>query len=145
MRGISQEDMEAFQDLCQTAEEGIHREFEYLGCMEELFRAREVKKSLRQVVRMFKRFARSCETVYLDLLKKGEDDVALMTSMTCCMRYVKFYEEELGIVKDMIDEYHYYFLTPAKLIDNVLLGIYRPEEDHHDFRYKETKVFEDQK
>lgn len=136
MDDITQEDAAAFDLLCKQAEEGKHREFEYLGCMEELFRARDVKRSLRKTIRMFDRLAKACEKAYRELLDSGKDDVTLVVSMANCAKYARYYEDELKIVKGMIDEYHYYFLTPGKLVDNVLLGIYRPEEDMRDFRYK---------
>lgn len=144
MDDITQEDAEAFELLCKQAEEGKHREFEYLGCMEELFRARDVKRSLKKTIKMFDRLAKTCMKTYFELLDSDKDDVTLVVSMANCAKYARYYEEELRIVKNMINEYHYYFLTPIKLIDNVLLGIYRPEEDMRDFRYKQNKFFEDQ-
>lgn len=143
MDDITWEDAEAFDLLCKQAESEKHRKFEYLGCMEELFRAKDVKRSLKKTIKMFDRLAKSCVKAYSDLLESGKDDVILVVSMANCAKYARYYEEELRIVKDMIDEYHYYFLTPIKLVDNVILGIYRPEEDMRDFRYKQSKFFED--
>ena len=127
-----QTDKDLMSELVYNAESGNHRQFQYLRDYKEYFRARQVKRALailvssidKSIGRQFKNYCKD--------IKIGKTDVTKLLAYSMSNRVLKFYEEELKTVDDMIIEYECY-LVNGNLLD-FILGSYRPDEKLWDHR-----------
>lgn len=125
-------DMDLMSELIYNAENGQHRHFQYLRNYVEYRRAKQIRRALailvssinQSLARQFKNYCKAVEA--------GNTDVLKLLAYSTTIRVLKFYEEELRIIKDMILEYECY-LVNGNLFD-FILGNQRPEGKLWDHR-----------
>ena len=127
-----QTDKDLMSELVYNAESGKHRQFQYLRNYKEYFRARQVKRALAILVSSIKQSLKRQFKNYCKAITTGETDVIKLLAYSTSINVLKFYEEELKTVNDMIIEYECY-LVNGNLFD-FILGTYRPEEKLWDHR-----------
>ena len=127
-----QTDKDLMSELVYNAESGNHRQFQYLRNYREYFRARQVKRALAILVSSLKQSLNRQLKNYCKAIIVGETDVIKLLAYSTSARVLKFYEEELKTVNDMIIEYECY-LANGNWMD-FILGNCRPEEKLWDHR-----------
>ena len=101
-------DKELMSELVYNAESGNHRQFQYLKNYKEYFRARKVKRALSILVSSIKQSLSRQLKNYCKAIEAGETDVIKLLAYSTSVKVLKFYEEELKTVNDMIVEYECY-------------------------------------
>lgn len=124
--------LELAEQLIKRAKEGDHSNFEFIRSLEEYFAAKTIKKALKKVVKSFDTPKTNLYNAHIKSVKEGEDDLNVILAFSELVQVVKFYEDEIGIISDMIDEYVTY-VHSGHILDT-LIGNYRKEEDLVDFR-----------
>lgn len=127
-----QTDKELFSELVRNAELGKHRQFQYLRNYHEYFRAIYLKRALRTLITSLKRSTAKQFKTYCRSIIVSEAKVIKLITYCTTVNVLRFYEEELRIVKDMILEYECY-LVNGNLFDFVL-GLQRPTDKLWDHR-----------
>lgn len=123
-----------FKELVTKAlEYGEHAEFEFIKNYAELNAIKLCKSGLRKVIKVFKTVTSGIYKEYCRLVETGESDFNLLYAYNQYLEVLKYYEQELAIANDMIDEYDNYVWS-GHLIDQYLLFKTRPEEDLVDTR-----------
>lgn len=123
-----------FKELVKKAlEYGEHAEFEFIKNYAELNAIKLCKSGLRKVIKVFKTVTSGIYKEYCRLVETGESDFNLLYAYNQYLEVLKYYEQELAIANDMIDEYDNYVWS-GHLIDQYLLFKTRPEEDLVDTR-----------
>lgn len=120
------------EQLIQRAKKGESSEFEFIRSLEECFAAHAVRKAVKKVVKSFTTSRNNLYNVYVNAVNAGTDNLDVILSISELERVIKFYENEICIVSNMIDEYVSYVFSGH--IWDTLIGNYRKEEDLVDFR-----------
>ena len=124
--------LELAEQLIKRAKEGDHSKFEFIRSLEEYFAARMIKKALKKVVKSFSTPRNNLYTAYIKDIEEGINDLNVILAFSELEQVIKFYDDEIGIVSDMIDEYVSY--VHSGHIWDTLVGNYRKEEDLVDHR-----------
>ena len=125
-------DKDLMSDLVYNAESGNHRQFQYLRNYKEYFRARQVKRALAILVSSIKQSLNRQFSNYCKSVVTGKTDVLKLLAYSTSANILKFYEEELKTINDMIIEYECY-LVNGNLFD-FILGSYRSDDKLWDHR-----------
>lgn len=120
------------EQLIQRAKDGNHSSFEFIRSLDEYFAARTFRKASNKVFESFITTQSNLYKAYVSQVKEGIDNLDVILTISELNSIIKFYEIEIEIVSDMIDEYKAY-VHSGHIIDT-LLGNYRKEEDLVDFR-----------
>lgn len=118
--------------LIRTTESGKHRQFQLLENWQEYTRAKQVKRTEAIVVASLQESAKKLFKKYCKAIKSGETDVIKLLAYCTTKEVLSFYEEELNIISDMINEYECYLFN-GNLLDFVL-GTQRPIDKLWDHR-----------
>ena len=125
-------ELQVAEQLIQRAKKGEHSEFEFIRSIEEYFAARTIKKTLRKVIKSFTTPRNNLYSAYIESIKAGTNNLNVILAFSELEQVIKFYEDEIWIISDMIDEYRVY-VHSGHIIDTII-GNYRKEEDLVDFR-----------
>jgi hypothetical protein len=118
--------------LIQRAKNGVHSEFEFIRSFNEYLAARMFRKATIKVFNSFAESRNNLYKAYIKMVKEGTDSLSVILAISELNQIIKFYEDEIEIVSDMIDEYIAY-IHSGHLIDTIVCN-YRKEEDLVDFR-----------
>ena len=129
---MNTDNLDLAEQLIQRAKDGEHSSFEFIRSLEEYFAAKTIKKALKKITKSFEIPKSNLYNAYVKSVKEEEDDLNVILAFSELVRIVKFYEDEIWIVSDMIDEYVSY-VHSGHIIDT-LVGNYRKEEDLVDHR-----------
>lgn len=118
--------------LISRAKKGNHSEFEFIRSIEEYFAARTFRKATNKVINSFTTSRNNLYNSYIKLIAKGSDNLSVILAISELNQIIKFYEDEIEIISDMIEEYVSY--VHSGHIFDTFIGNYRKEEDLYDHR-----------
>ena len=120
-------------ELITNTERGQHRPFQLLINYREYFRARKIRRAHKLLVASLKQSLDKQLKKYCKAITAGETEVIKLFAYCTINKVLEFYEEELRIINDMIDEYECYL--EGNLLD-FILGLPRPANKLYDHRGK---------
>ena len=95
-------------DLINNVEQGKHRPFQLLKNYKEYSRAKAIRRTYVLLVASLKQSANKQFNAYCKAVKSGNTEVLKLLAYCTTLKVLSFYEEELNIISDMIDEYECY-------------------------------------
>lgn len=98
-------------ELISKAETGRHRPFYFLRTGQEYLEARKMRRAHILLVASIKKSADKLFTKYCKSVTTGEADVLKLLAYGTIMKVLRFYEEELRIISDMVEEYEFYIVS----------------------------------
>lgn len=122
------------KELMDKALTGEHTKREYLRNSSELSVARVLRFATKQIVAGFKAAAKNAFTSYVNNLKNNIDDLSLLLTHITYKKCAEYYQKELDLVRDEIDEFYNYAFFSGHFIDIVICGFDRPNEHLYDSR-----------
>ena len=114
------------------AEQGEHKQFQFILTWFEYIRAKQERRALRLLIGSVRKSTKRLFKKYCRAVSVGTADVHQLLAYRKGKIVLKFYEEELNILSDMINEYEYY-LASGNWTDFVL-GTQRPVDKLWDHR-----------
>lgn len=120
------------EQLILRAKNGEYSEFEFICSLEEYFAVRTIRNAVRKVVKSFITSKNKLYKAYIKSIRDGVSNLDVILSISELDQVIKFYENEIWIVSDMIDEYRAY--VHSGHIWDTIVGNYRKEKDLVDFR-----------
>ena len=127
---ITNEDLRS--ELIYTAEQGKHRQFQFLRSWLEYSNAKRIYRVEKLLVGSMRQSANKLFKKYCRDITTGTTEIIRLLGYCTMLNVVKFYEEELKTLNDMIVEYECY-LVNGNLFD-FILGSQRPEDKLWDHR-----------
>ena len=121
-------------ELIYNAESGKHRQFQFLRSWREYSRARKIKRTHVLLVSSISASADNLFKKYCNDIRNGVTDPVKLIAYCTTVKILRFYEEELKTLEDMIVEYECY-LANGNWLD-FILGNLRPAEKLWDHRGK---------
>lgn len=121
-------------ELIYNAESGKHRQFQLLCSWQEYSRAKKVQRGHLLLVSSIKKSAAKLFKRYCADVATGNADVVKLLAYCSTIKVLRFYEEELTTITDMVDEYETYLICGNWL--DFILGSPRPVEKLFDHRGK---------
>ena len=119
-------------ELICNAESGKHRPFQYLISWREYSRAKKIRRAHRLLVATIKQSTSKLFKKYCEDVAAGETDVIKLLAYCTTRKVLRFYEEELDIINNMIVEYECY-LAAGNWTD-FLFSTQRPADKLWDHR-----------
>ena len=119
-------------ELIYNAKIGKHRPFQYIQNYKEYYRARKICRVERLLVGSLRQSSSKLFKRYCKDITTGEADVYVLLAYRTLTDTLRFYEEELKIISDMVVEYECY-LANGNLMD-FILGNPRPLSKQWDHR-----------
>lgn len=116
-----EEQEELYEALTEKALSGEHTKFEYVRNITEWGVLRKAKSGLKKVIELYELIKSSMYKTYCKQVLVGEQDFNLIYSLRQIMECKVFYENELLIVQDMLEEYDAY-VGSGHFMDQVLFG-----------------------
>lgn len=121
-------------DLIHKAKSGKHQQFQFIRSWPEYINARKTRRAYKLLVssiigssnKLFKKYCKEVTT--------GDADVFKLLAYCSTLEILKYYEEELNIISDMIDEYEAYLMTDCNFLGAWLFYDQRPLIDLWDHR-----------
>jgi hypothetical protein len=110
--------------LIKRTEAGEHRQFHFLRSWREYSDTRKIWRINKLITVSLKKSAKRLFNNYCIAIEAGETEVVNLLAYTTVTKVLKFWEEELTIISDMIDEYEVY-LAAGNWLD-FFLGTQRP-------------------
>jgi hypothetical protein len=121
--------------IAKALEQKEHSTFEFIKNYSEFRAVKICQDSLKKVVKMFDRVAKAIQKEYCTSVIAGTNDFNLLFAYKQYLEVKHYYEQELIIANDMLDEYDNYTWS-GHLIDQYLLFKTRPDTDLVDTRKK---------
>ena len=118
-----------FEGLLLTALKGEHHKFEFIRDLSMRKACRCYKRGLKKVLKFFK----TAQKLYERSIAEGRAgllDIMLAEQIKICVQY---YQKELNIVRDMLNEYHFYMWDGHNVIASYL-GKQRTALEMFDYR-----------
>lgn len=127
-----QTDKELLLALVNHAESSKHGKFQFLKSYKEYRRAKIARRMHKLTVSVLKQSADKQFKIYRKGTISGTADVTRLLAYCTLSDAVRFYEEELSTIADMITEYECY-LAAGNWLD-FILGLQRPVSKLFDYR-----------
>lgn len=132
------DDQKLLAELVKRAETGEHIKFDYIKSWSE-YKSR--KLSVKATEMLIKSLSRSADNLlkrYCKNVELGQADVTTLFVRDVLLRTREFYEKELEILFDMLDEYDAYLKGGLSIFDNILEQFVfldtRPSVSCYDYR-----------
>ena len=120
----SEEQEELYEALTDKALSGGHTKFEFVRNTAEWGVLCKAKSGLKKVIELYELISGNMYKIYCKQVVKGEQDFNLLYAYRQIIECRAFYEEELLIVKDMLNEYDAY-LGSGHFMQQFLFGMDR--------------------
>ena len=124
-------------ELIYNAEQGKHLQFQFLRNWREYRRTKAIRRTYALLVSSIRQSTDKQVSNYCKAIKAGNTDVLKLLAFATTVKILKFYEEELCILEDMLDEYEYY-LFYGNWVD-FIFGMDRPADKLYDHRSRAWK------
>jgi hypothetical protein len=98
-------------DLIKRAELKKHRQFQFLQNWHEYSNARKIRRAHILLVASLKKSTKKLLKKYCKAIAAGNADVTQLIAYRSIKQVLSFYEEELKIISDMIEEYESYLAS----------------------------------
>ena len=125
---------ELVSDLLNTVEQWQHRQFRFLCNWKEYKTIKQVRRTHALLVGSLKQSLKKQLNNYCKAVNAGETKIINLLAYCSTIRMLKFYEEELIILNDMIYEYEAYLMEDGNLIFAWLFNEPRPADKLYDYR-----------
>jgi hypothetical protein len=119
-------------ELLAHVEQGKHRQFQFLRSWQEYHNAKLVRRAHKLLVISLSKSLKKQFKNYCKDITSGNTNVLKLIAYSTTDRILKFYEEDLNIINDMITEYECY-LANGILLD-FLFNSHRPDDKLWDHR-----------
>ena len=119
-------------DLIQKAETAKHRQFQFIISFREYLNIRKLKRAHVLLVSSIDKSANKLFKKYCKDVTKGNEQVIKLIAYCTVVNILKFYEEELRILEDMLEEYECYLF--ADNWTDFIFGTVRPVDKLWDHR-----------
>jgi hypothetical protein len=130
------EDQKLLADLVKRAESGEHTEFKYI-CSWLEYRSRQTnKRALKMLVNSLEYSAASLFKEYCKAIPNGTADITKLLVRNVLLQTADFYNLELAMINDMLDEYIAY-LMDGNFLEQFLFYETRPLAECWDRRSME--------
>ena len=108
----AEEQQELFKALVTKAlEEKVHTQPEFIKNTSEWWTARACKAGLYKVITLFDTLATALYKAYCKAVLKGTADFNMLFVYRQYLECKHFYEEELALIQDMLEEYWVYVFS----------------------------------
>lgn len=134
MDNTESEQLALLDKLFVRALQNKHSEQQLIRSKTEYRMARMYHRAIAKVAKGFNKGAKTASTKYLKNLRNGIDDANYLMDSKVLKHAATFYKEELDMISDRLNEYHYYVLS-GHLFATLFNNWYRPEEDLKDARF----------
>lgn len=124
-------------ELINKATTAEHVKFQFLRSWREYINTKKIRRAHVLLVSSLRQSANKQFNKYCEAVSAGETKIISLLAYCTTLKVLQFYEEELCILNDMLNEYEWY-LFYGNWIDFVL-GIPRPVSklfDHRGFTWK---------
>lgn len=101
---------EFMSELITKAETEKHQQFHFLRNWNEYAKAKQTRKALLLLVKSIRKSSAKLFKSYCREVATGKTDVIKLLAYRTVMKVLKFYEEELAIVNEIIYEYEAYLM-----------------------------------
>lgn len=128
-----EEQEELFKELVTVALAKKASSFEFIKNRLEWQVARESKRGLKKVIKLFNNLSKAAFKTYCGQVQDGSADFNLLYAYTQYQSCEQFYKEELAMVIDMQDEYRSY-LASGHFLEQFVFNYQRDPDDLFDFR-----------
>ena len=95
-------------ELMQKAESGKHRQFRFIRNWQEYSRTRKLRQTHLLLVASIRKSADSLFRQHCKSVIIGQSDVIKLVAYCTTIKVLRFYEEELKTIEDMLIEYECY-------------------------------------
>lgn len=140
---FSQEDLAVGKDflvqLLKQALEEEHSSPQWISSWEERNLIKAYIKDLKQIIKNLKITLKNATKIYIQQIETGTQDLEIILGIKQFTHCKKYYEEELNIFKDLLDEYRAYIWGGH--VWDTLVGNIRKDEDMVDYRTLPIKWF----
>lgn len=124
---------EAFMaELIAKAEQAKHRQFRFITCWEDYKYYKKLRWSHILLVKSLKESANKIFKKHCKTVKAGNSEALTVIAYCTVNRVLNFYEEELDIITEMVDEYECYLVRGNWL--DFLFNLRRPLDKLWDHR-----------
>ena len=127
-----QTDKELTLELICNAESGNHRQFQYISSWQEYSRTKKIRRGHMLLVASIRKSADKLFKSHCKSIIENNSDACKLIAYCTTLKILKFYEEELQTLTDMIIEYECY-LANGNWAD-FLFGDTRPADKLYDHR-----------
>jgi hypothetical protein len=124
---------EFISEIITKAESGKHQQFQFLRNWKEYDNAKLTRKALKLLISSIRKSSRRFFNKYCASVATDDTDVIKLLVYCTINKALKYYEEELAIVNEMIYEYEAY-LMEGNLLWTWLFSEPRPIEKLWDHR-----------
>lgn len=124
---------EFISEVLTKAGSGKHRQFQLLRNWKEYANARQARRTLKLLTLSIKKSSRKFFKRYCTDITTGNTDIVKLLAYCAIADVLKYYEEELSIVNEMIYEYEAY-LMEGNLLWTWLFNEQRPVDKLWDHR-----------
>ena len=119
-------------DLIKNANAAKHRQFQFLKSWREYIVTMKIRRAHELLVSNLKQNADRLFKNYCKAVVDNETKVINLLAYCTTLKVLRFYEEELRILNDMLNEYEWY-LYYGNWVD-FILGVQRPVSKLFDHR-----------
>ena len=95
-------------ELITKATTSKHIEFQFLRSWREYLNVRKMRRAHELLVAGLQRSARKQFNNYCNAIQAGETKVISLLAYCTILKVIQFYEEELKILNDILNEYEWY-------------------------------------
>ena len=120
----AEEQEELFKALTEKALNKEHNEFEYIKNTAEFGVILRTKGGIKKIIELYNQVSWGIYNEYCRQVKLGVSDFSLIYALRQYLECKAFYEEELALASDMIQEYFAYLFS-GQLINQCILGLDR--------------------
>lgn len=121
-----------FTDLVERALKGKQSDFEFLRSWDERKSLRTYELGIEAVVKVFSKLCDETYKIYVSQIKQGVQDLQTLLALKQFRQCRDYYNKELEVIADIVDEYWTYILS-GHILDT-LFGQYRTTEQLWDYR-----------
>lgn len=121
-----------FTDLVERALKGKQSDFEFLRSWDERKSLRTYELGIEAVVKVFSKLCDETYKIYVSQIKQGVQDLQTLLALKQFRQCRDYYNKELEVIADIVDEYWTYILS-GHILDT-LFGQYRTVEQLWDYR-----------
>lgn len=130
---------ELFTDLVNKALKGEHTKFNFLRCWSDRTPVKQYIFGITATLKMFSDLVDKTTESYIDQIAKDEQDLGLILALKQFTQCKDYYEQELFLAEDILNEYWSYIFGGH--IWDTLVGNIRKDEDMVDYRDLPVKWF----
>jgi hypothetical protein len=120
-------------ELLSKAKAGEHIQFQFITTWKDYIRLKKIYRANQLLITSINKSATKLFRKHCKAVAAGKADVTNLLAYKATIKVLDFYEEELGVIFDMLDEYEAY-LFDGNFISAFLFGDPRLHVECYDWR-----------